>query len=359
MSAENGQPDLTALSLAIRAHTDLPTDDLRPLTTTGLAHAHVAIGNTGWLARVPLHSQHGHAPEANLRYQVACFHTAEASGVTPRFFAELPVSPGLPMGALIVERIDGRPAHMNRDASAIAACLRTIHQTAVAASSGLTRIADPVADLTAEIRQQAEHLTGLTQEVQAWFEAEFTWIESFHKALTADASSADILTDQSHAGPSPTPHPEPQVLAVTDSHPGNFLIRPDGTAVFVDLEKACIGSAAVDLAHASVYTSTTWMPGGQAADARVIHAFYQKYLQALPDDRQQGLRPWLAPMRRLLSLRALTWCALWLAEHEQPDSGWSKAPDDLKAHVKGRALHYLSMPALERITADQQLVQTL
>ena len=38
-------------------------------------------------------------------------------------------------------------------------------------------------------------------------------------------------------------------LVLTDTHPGNFLIRPDGQAVIVDLEKALYGSPGIDLAH--------------------------------------------------------------------------------------------------------------
>ena len=38
------------------------------------------------------------------------------------------------------------------------------------------------------------------------------------------------------------------------------MIEAAGRAVFVDLEKALYGSPAVDLAHASIYTSTMWDP---------------------------------------------------------------------------------------------------
>ena len=41
-------------------------------------------------------------------------------------------------------------------------------------------------------------------------------------------------------------------------HPGNFMMQPDGTAMFVDIEKMLYGAPAIDLAHATVYTSTMW-----------------------------------------------------------------------------------------------------
>ncbi len=37
----------------------LPLDALRPLPTTGLAHDHVRLGDTGWLLRAPKQSQMG------------------------------------------------------------------------------------------------------------------------------------------------------------------------------------------------------------------------------------------------------------------------------------------------------------
>ena len=48
---------------------------------------------------------------------------------------------------------------------------------------------------------------------------------------------------------------------LTDTHPGNFLIDEtrdgEAKAVIVDLEKALYGSPGIDLAYATVYSSTT------------------------------------------------------------------------------------------------------
>ena len=43
-----------------------------------------------------------------------------------------------------------------------------------------------------------------------------------------------------------------------DGHPGNFVVRADGGAVLVDLEKCRYSYPGLDLAHATLYTSTTW-----------------------------------------------------------------------------------------------------
>jgi hypothetical protein len=101
------------LQASLAAHPEtarLAGADLVPMRDKGLAHDHVRIGATGWLARVPKQSQMDLPPEANLAYQEACFRRAHASGHTPALLAVLPPRPGLAQGALVVEAIAGRPA---------------------------------------------------------------------------------------------------------------------------------------------------------------------------------------------------------------------------------------------------------
>ena len=51
---------------------------------------------------------------------------------------------------------------------------------------------------------------------------------------------------------------QPLTMALADTHPGNFIVDRAGIAWFVDLEKVHVGSAAIDLAHATLPTSTLW-----------------------------------------------------------------------------------------------------
>lgn len=60
------------------------------MADTGLAHDHVRLGGTGWIARLPKQSQMQLAPAENLAYQAACFERASASGHAPRLYAVLP-----------------------------------------------------------------------------------------------------------------------------------------------------------------------------------------------------------------------------------------------------------------------------
>ena len=151
---------------------------------------------------------------------------------------------------------------------------------------------------------------------------------------------------------------QPVRLIATDTHPGNWLLR-HGQAVLVDWEKGQYSSPAVDLAHASLYTSTTWdVVAAGAPTLAAIAAFYQHWLEAAAPDLATQLRPWLLPLRRLVWLRAVTWCVKWRAASrqarrlEQPSSAtstedWSAERSDaaLVAHVQNRVDHYLD-PAI-------------
>ena len=122
---------LHAGATALPVFRDLAPEDLRPLADTGLAHDHVRLGRTGWLARVPKQSQMRLNAADNLAYQAACFAAMAPSGHTPRIHGTLPPDPDLPMGALIVEAIDGRPPRLPDDLDAVMRALAAIHRLPV------------------------------------------------------------------------------------------------------------------------------------------------------------------------------------------------------------------------------------
>jgi len=94
----------------------------------------------------------------------------------------------------------------------------------------------------------------------------------------------------------------------TDTHPGNFILRGDADAVLVDLERVCYGSPAIDLAHATLYTSTTWDLEVQAVlSPEDVSAFHHAYLDEIGPERAAVLRLWLGPARRLTWLRTMMW----------------------------------------------------
>ena len=140
----------------------------------------------------------------------------------------------------------------------------------------------------------------------------------------------------------------------TDTHPGNYLIRPDGRAVFVDLEKAMFGLPAIDLAHATLYTSTMWEADCAAALTRdQVDGFYDRYLAVVDPAFADRLTPWRLPMRRLTWLRTLTWCIRWRALAAR-DPAWSPAamPPAIRAHTEATVADYLAPETIARVRAE-------
>lgn len=319
------------------------------MADTGLAHDHVRLGGTGWIARLPKQSQMQLGAAENLAYQAACFKRASASGHTPRLSAVLPPSEALPRGGLVVEDIKGRTARLPDDLPAIMAALAAIHSLPVPeARAPLLDPADPLADLLAEITAQAEYLHAADPATQGIVK---THIAALH----------DLAND--------TPRP-PKRLISFDAHPGNFLITPAGRAVLVDLEKARYSAPPLDLAHATLYTSTTWDVATHAVlTPEQVAEACRHWLSCLPEEAERAaLAPRILPMRRAMWLWSMTWCAKWrvlsVAEAKPTKDGedWAAINSEaaLISHVRGRVDHYLAPATATRMDQDfARLANTL
>ena len=62
-----------------------------------------------------------------MAHQATAFTRAAPSGHTPNLLGTLAPGPDLPMGALLVEEINGRPPRLSQDFPAIAKALAAIH----------------------------------------------------------------------------------------------------------------------------------------------------------------------------------------------------------------------------------------
>ena len=319
--------------------------ELEPLRVKGIAHDHLRLAGTGLLVRVPRQSQFALPPEDNLRYQAACFERAFPSGHTPRLDAIVPPRPELPMGALVVEEIRGRPMLLPEDLPRSAEALASIHRLPVPAPADRPPLADhsdAVAGTLGFIERQwaFRDALPLASETRAQLEAEVAWARAYA------------------AEPKP---PQPVTLVATDSHPGNFLIETGGRAVFVDLEKMLYGSPAIDLAHHTLYTSTTWDVDAAGVLSRAeTDAFHGAYLDALPPETADAIEPWIEPMRRLTWLRTVTWAIKWRALTRPPAPGerraedWSATPmpPAYRSHVAARIADFLAPETVARVRAE-------
>lgn len=328
------------LRAALAAHGPWADAPLAPLPDTGLAHWHIRLVGTGVLARIPKQSQMGLPPAANLQHQQACFERTAASGHTPRLLAVLPACAHLPCGALLVEEIAGHSAALPADLPAIAQALAALHALPLPPPprAPLGDAADPLADLLHEIAAQAEHLDAAALASEA------------RSALDAELAQLQALVQQ-------TDRP-PRSLIAFDAHPGNFLLRGPGDAVLVDLEKCRYSHAGLDLAHATLYTSTTWDTRTHAVlTLPQVAGFYAAWERAVPAPLAAAARPWHVPLRRAMWLWSATWCCKWRALAHQPaqrlpaGEDWSTEHSEaaLAAHVRGRVDHYLSLPVIAHV----------
>jgi thiamine kinase-like enzyme len=315
---------------------------IEPLPDRGLAHAHLRLAGAGVLARVPKQSQLDLPAQANLDYQAACFTRAAAGGHAPRLHGVLLPSAALPRGALLVEEIVGRPANLPQDLPALVDALAAMHSLAVpevAQRAPLLDPTDPLRLLREEIEAQAGFLDAAALDVRA------------RRAI--DERRADLA-----ARCAGTPRP-PKRLIAFDAHPGNFIVRPDGRAMLVDLEKARYSLPPLDLAHATLYTSTTW---DQASAAALSHqdvaAAQQRWLARCAGG--EAWRDWLLPLRSAMWLWSVTWCAKWRVQSAAATRAggdgedWSAERSDvaLVAHVRERVDHYLSPRGVQRVVDE-------
>ena len=383
LHAHPATPLLSALADAL-VGTPWQGARLAPLPDSGLAHHHVAISGSEppVLARIPKQSQLRLDAATNLEYQAACFDRAEPSGHTPRLFATLRPSQGLSRGALIVEHVLGRgvvlgapdarkpvgaadPHRADPDAddlahddlrradhddlAAIVRALASIHSLPVPdVREPLMNPADPLADLAAEIDVQAEFLdsASLQPDARALIDRELTRLDTL------------VRGDR-----------RPSVNLVSfDAHPGNFLIRDDGEAVLVDLEKCRYSYPSLDLAHATLYTSTSWERGATAwltpAQVREVHELWESTMGRAGSGRAGSGRAddseWHVPLRRAMWLWSVTWCAKWRVlsgaapsvSADGEDWAVANSADQLARHVRGRVDHYLSADIIERVTRE-------
>lgn len=311
---------------------------LEPLKAKGLAHEHVRLVGTGWLARIPKQSQMQLAVLDNLNYQQACFNRASPAGHAPACLHLLVPCASLPRGALIVQEIVGRSAQLPQDLPLMALSMAALHRITLPPEgqcAPLVHASDPLQAMLDEVNAQAVYLAwaGLAPSVAATFQAEMMRFEQLCKRA---------------------PRPLKRLIAF-DGHPGNFVIAPEAAhgekAYLVDLEKCRYSYPSFDLAHATLYTSTTWdIDSHTVLSPEDVLTTYRAWSAQVDEALGLDAQRWHLPLRRAMWLWSLTWCAKWrVASHaasalQQYGEDWSAQNLNpvLASHVRGRVDHYLS-----------------
>jgi hypothetical protein len=343
MSA-GGASRIEGVRAALAARLAMTVDDLVPLADTGLAHDHIVIADSGMLARIPKQSQMDLAPDENLTYQAVCFERAGESGHTPRLHEVLAPDAALPMGALIVDRIEGRPLRLPDDLTAMAECLAAIHALPL-----------PEDQTRAPLKNPPDTLSDTFTEILA--QSAFIGMAGLHPD-----SEAQIREELQAAGRTLAGRERPLACLIAfDAHPGNYLRDTNGRAILVDLEKARYGAPGFDLAHATLYTSTTWDVASHAVlNNAQVAAFHDAWLAAVPEALAVATRPWLKPLRRMMWLWSVTWCTMWRVQSREEagqsntSENWSSelSDDALISHVAARVADYLDPDTIAHVRMD-------
>jgi len=327
----------------LRAHwPNLTAADLVPLPMKGIAHDHLALEPLGLVVRIPRLSQWSMPAEAALAYQAEGFRRAAPSGVTPGLHAVLPPDELLPRGGLVVDFVAGRAPRLPAELAALARSLAAIHRVPTIPPRRRPPLSDhapnPIAATVSLLDNHARFLDAAEIEpaVRQQLAQELAWAHD----LARTAETAPISA--------------PITLVATDTHPGNFLVGTDGVARFVDLEKALYGLPAIDLAHATLYTSTQWDREVMAVlDADDLRGFHEAYAEAVGPAAWERLVPWIAPARRLTWLRTTLWAIRWRAlAAEDPDWSADRVEPSLIAHMRARVADFTAPETIERMRAE-------
>jgi aminoglycoside phosphotransferase (APT) family kinase protein len=329
----------------LRAHwPGLTAADLVPLPMKGVGHDHLALHGLGLVVRVPRLSQWSMPAEAALAYQAEGFRRVAPSGVTPNLHAVLPPDDLLPRGALVVDFVDGRAPRLPDELPALARTLAAIHRVPTIPPRRRPPLADhapnPIASTVALLDNHARFLDdGVAPDVAHLLKAELAWAHELARMAENAAVSAPIT------------------LVATDTHPGNFLIGTDGVARFVDLEKTLYGLPAIDLAHATLYTSTQWDREVMAVlDAGDLQHFHGTYAVSVGPAAWARLEPWIVPARRLTWLRTTLWAIRWRAlAASDPDWSSDRIDPSLIAHIQARVADFTAPETVARMHAELAL----
>ncbi len=313
------------------------------LPATGTAHGHVRLKD-GRLARIAYAYESDPTAAGRLHQQAEAFRYLAPAGRTPRLHEVVEPRPGLPGGALIVDFIEGRAPRLPDELDAMAETLAQLHSLPLpAAGSPILRQDDPFRTTLDVVEQGAQRF--------------------LDKAVRDEGARAEIVAElalmRDMAG-TLAGRSQPLSIALADTHPGNFIVDRAGIAWFVDLEKVHVGSLAIDLAHATLPTSTVWHPDvGRVLSPAEVESFYESYLAKIGEARAAELRPWLQPMRRLTWLRTIMFMARWKVQTEAPrdpsdPSQWSDAGLEpaMKVHLRARIDQCFDRDSLRALRAE-------
>ncbi len=319
------------------AFSNLTEKDLSDIDSRGLAHDHVKLGKTGWIARIPRGNQLGMEPADYLNLQKDIYAAMGKSGVTPDILDAIAPNDDFPNGILIVEYIDGRDIQSEADLKAVAKCLGEIHKMPVPDQAGMIeKAAHPLAGqefLLTEVFDTALASDKIAPETRDFLQAERK--ELFNQIET--------LKEQDDI---------PMSIIGGDSHLGNYLIDKKGKAWLVDLEFAAYDLGLVDLADASLAITSHLDPHiGVIPSEQTVDSFYETWKDTVGLKMAQKSEALIPLTERIVQLRTLAWLSHWVTEGRDQEK--DKVSQKSLENWDKMAAHYLAPKNLRQIFNDK------
>lgn len=238
------------------------------------------------------------SPTDQITYEAHALDLLAMSGRTPHFFS-LEVEPKqVVYPFMVIEHLPGKPLNYSTDLEEAARCMADIHQLAAPENHRLVVHDDPAPPLLDE----------------SWLLAKpyLDWEDAPRDSVVALRKLFDVV----ESGLSDENDPFVGVdlsIVNTDLNSHNFVVH-EGRVSLLDWERARVGPAVQDLAHFLIPTTTLWR---NDSSARLSEAdenqFVDIYLSQRPQLDRTVFVSQLREMKRLATLRAVSWCA-WLIQ---------------------------------------------
>ncbi len=291
---------------------------------------HLVDGEHGpVVVRLVTGSQIGLALPDQVRYEARALELLASSGRTPRLLAVQSEPLKLPYPFLIETYLPGRPLDYSTDLVGAAACLAAIHNVPVPEHHGLQVHAHPGPSIVSESRD--------------WARAYLQWDDAPIASRRALEQAFPVVETDLQQAAELFAVPD-LVLVNYDVNTHNFIVLDDGFVSLVDWEKARVAPAVQDLAHFLLPTTTLWRTSTatrltEAQERRFVNA----YLAARPQPDRGTFLAQLGVMKRLIALRAVSWCS-WAV---QADARGERAISNMETLDRSRM--YLEPGFLEAL----------
>ena len=241
--------------------------------------------NDKWVLRLPKTTKNLLSPTKHSSHQIAKrmnLFAATGHCVRARYAFSAEELP--PAGGLLTSYSPGRRLRLPQDLPLLADCFAALHTSRKSKSADKQEVRKTIAARVPRLAQ--------------------TPIEEESRSLIC--SLLNLVVDGAQKTPAEA------VPVLFDAHPHNFVVSPHNKAVAVDLEGDFIHSAAIDLAHSTLFSSLLWCDEtAEPLGAEDIASFYQAYIKTIKAIKATRGRnasySSLIAMRHLVICRTLSW----------------------------------------------------